>query len=97
MQQKDGSCYLCVLMEENYRQQTNLEEHHVINGNPGRRMSEKYGLKVYLCIRHHRTGKEAVHRNAENMRLLKAKGQQAFNKAYPELDWMSIFGKNYLE
>ena len=29
-----------------------LEEHHVLNG-PLRPMAERYGLKVWLCHRHH--------------------------------------------
>lgn len=71
------------------------EEHHIF-GAANRKLSEKYGLKVQLCIYHHREGKEAVHNNHEKMMLLKALGQQAFNEHYPDKDFMKIFGKNYI-
>lgn len=74
---------------------TYREEHHVFNG-PNRHISEKYGLKVYLCLKHHTAGAEAVHNNSKNMLLLKKEGQKAFMKAYPNEDFKEIFGKNYL-
>lgn len=95
MHYRDGTCYLCRLLgrkpPDAYR-----EEHHVFNG-PNRKLSEHYGLKVYLCIAHHTIGQEAVHNNADNMLLLKKEGQKAFIRHYPEKDFKSIFGKNYLE
>lgn len=97
MHKKDGTCYLCMKLDDNYRQQGYVEEHHVINGKPGRKLSERYGLKVYLCVRHHRSGLRSVHVNHDSMMLVKAAGQEAFEKTYPDLDWMSIFGKNYKE
>lgn len=94
MHDKDGSCYMCDLLKVKpmspYR-----EEHHVFNG-PNRKISEHYGLKVYLCIAHHTIGKEAVHNNSENMLMLKKEGQKAFMKRYPNKDFIRIFGKNYL-
>lgn len=95
MHNRDGSCYLCNLLErkqvDSYR-----EEHHVFNG-PNRKLSEHYGLKVYLCIYHHTVGTDAVHNNADNMLILKKEGQKAFIEYYPGMDFMSIFGKNYLD
>lgn len=54
-------------------------------------------MKVYLCLEHHEEGKEAVHKNAENALLVKKAAQKAFEKKWPELDFMKIFGKNYLD
>ena len=92
---EDGTCYLCMLLHNDYQRRTNLEEHHVFMG-PSRRNSEKYGLKVYLCNQHHTNGKEAVHVSYEVCRILQSAGQQAFMKKYPDKDFMKIFGKNYL-
>ena len=92
---EDGTCYLCMLLHNDYQRRANLEEHHVFMG-PSRRNSEKYGLKVYLCNQHHTNGKEAVHVSYEVCRILQSAGQQEFLKKYPDKDFMKIFGKNYL-
>ena len=72
-----------------------LEAHHVFGG-ANRKKSEEYGLKVYLCLEHHREGPEAVHRNHDMMRLVQQEGQRAFRLVYPEIDFRKEFGKNYL-
>jgi len=92
---EDGTCYLCMLLNKDYDRRTNLEEHHVMNG-PNRRLSEKYGLKVYLCIPHHKEDKTAVHKNIETKRLLQKKAQEAFEARHPDLDFRKIFGINFL-
>lgn len=46
-------CFIC-------QSQINLEEHHIFFGNANRRLSEKDGLKVWLCVEHHR-GTNGVH------------------------------------
>ena len=64
-----------------------------------RKLSEKYGLKVYLCIPHHLYdgGEEAVHRNDEVRRMLDKEAQKAFEKNWPDKDFRQIFGKNLLD
>ena len=94
MQEKDGRCYLCMLLHNDYSAKP-VQEHHVIFGRANRKLSEKYGLKVYLCIWHHTEGPEAVHKSAEIAKILKVLAQRTFRKVFPELDWLSIFGKNY--
>lgn len=94
---EDGTCYLCMMLHSDYRRRSNLQEHHVIFGTGNRRLSERYGLKVYLCLYHHTEGPEAVHKNAALARMLKARAQKAFREHFPELDWMRIFGKSYIE
>ena len=44
-------CYIC-RAKYNVSTVRGLEEHHVLNG-PLRPMAERYGLKVWLCHRHH--------------------------------------------
>ena len=64
-----GECYLC----EKFgiiRFWPQLEEHHIFDGNPGRRISEENGFKVKLCVGHHRIGEKAVHKDIVMMRLL---------------------------
>lgn len=100
MHEKDGTCYLCMKLEGNYFPQRGLHEHHVMFGNlgSGRKLSEKYGLKVYLCIRHHLAdgGPDAVHRSRASRELLCKEAQRCFERNYPNLSFREIFGKNWL-
>lgn len=74
----------------------NLHEHHVIHGWANRKLSEKYGLKVYLCLYHHEIGPEAVHQNTDINKKLKVYAQRAFEEKWPEKDFYEIFKKNYI-
>lgn len=93
---KDHTCFLCMILNNDDHWQQYLEEHHVIFGTANRRLSERYGLKVYLCPDHHRTGTMAVHRNAEVAEILIKAAQIAFMKKYSFDQFISIFGRNYL-
>ena len=90
-----GTCYLCELLGIR-RYNRVLQEHHVIFGTANRKLSEKYGLKVYLCLEHHEQGPNAVHRNADMNMLLREEAQRAFEARWPELSFREIFGKNYI-
>ena len=100
MQTDDGTCYLCKLLEGNdWPQQT--EEHHAIFGRGMRPLSERYGLKVYLCLKHHRTSKVAVHMNHEMAYIIQAHAQKAYereqsrgNKKFAS-DFKDVFGRYY--
>ena len=97
MQDKEsGQCYLCRLLHNDYGIKRIREEHHVMGGVANRKLSEKYGLKVYLDLDHHQYGPEAVHKNKEVALLLKKEAQKAFERTYPGLSFREIFGKNYL-
>lgn len=98
MHKKDGTCYLCMMFHSDFSQKQ-TQEHHAIHGIGRRKLSEKYGLKVYLCFWHHTAdgGPEAVHKNAETDLLVKKEAQKAFEKRWPELEFRGIFGRNYLE
>ena len=95
LQEDNGICFLCRLKGDSHEQFTH--EHHVIYGTSGRKLSEKYGLKLYLCPGHHEFGKEAVHKNKETRILLEKCAQLVFINLYGQELWMQIFGKNYLE
>lgn len=87
---------MCILLEQNYSRCRVREEHHIFYSKHQRRLSEEYGLKVYLCLRHHKEGPLAVHNNRKLRRLLEAKGQQAFEALYGRERFLEIFGEDYL-
>lgn len=90
-----SSCYLCEKLHND--SSTKLTDmHHMICGPANRKLSEKYGLKVRLCIPHHTAGPEAVHLNHEMMEILQKDAQRAFEEHYPNLFFREIFGINYL-
>lgn len=89
-----AECFLC---GRNGNGDT-LERHHIFGG-ANRKLSEKYGLVVYLCgDRCHRNGEYSAHRNADVAAYLHRYGQE---KAMSEQGWSAeqfrdVFGKNYL-
>jgi len=68
-----------------------LEEHHIFGG-ANRKNSEKYGLKVHLCKRHH----DKAHEGGILMDTLHKVGQRKFEETHSHEEFMKIFGKNYL-
>lgn len=94
-ERKDGTCWLCIKLHGDYSRKSVLHEHHAIGGTANRKQSEKYGLKVYLCIEHHLYdgGPEAVHRNNRIRRYVETAAQAAFEKHFPWLDFKDIFGR----
>ena len=80
-------CYVCG--------RYGTEIHHIFFGNANRKLSTKYGLVIGLCYEHHR-GKTGVHQNRELDLTMKRVGQREFNRHYPELDFLAVFGRNYL-
>lgn len=107
--QKEKYCYLCAKLEGFEWNTRDLEEHHIFYG-PFRTASERHGLKVWLCRRHHKgdhTGtKDAVHNNMDKRMdiFLKKKAQQKWEEIHSEYpgteeahqDFREIFGKNCL-
>ena len=92
--QDEKECFLCRYFY-NIENLMWLECHHVFGG-ANRNLSEKYGLKVYLCHSHHNESPLGVHYNSANKMLVKRIGQLAFEKQYTHEEFMKIFGKNYL-
>ena len=88
---KSGRCFLCGARG------VPLEEHHVFGGGC-RRLSEHFGLKVYLCHSCHNEPPNGAHFNKETMLYLHQYGQK---KAMAENGWTiddfrREFYKNYL-
>ena len=86
--QQDKVCYFC-------GKTFGLECHHILGGTANRKLSEKYGLKVWLCQKHH-TGKDGAQYDPKLNKLLKMDAQTAFERTHTHTEWMQIFGKNYL-
>lgn len=91
---KCGVCFLCALEGDRSRKVT--EVHHVLFGSGLRSISEAEGLKVDLCIPHHRIGPEAVHNSRETRERLCRIFQKEYEKTHTREEWMGISGKNYL-
>lgn len=74
-----------------------LHCHHIFGG-PNRKLSERYGLKVWLCGQQcHENGPESVHRNRKVDLELKEAGQRRFEEIHgTREDFRRIFGKSYL-
>lgn len=95
LQSDKERCYIC---GRNNRFEP-IDEHHVYGGRANRKLSEKYGLKVYLhhntC---HETGEYSVHKNGEVGRNLKARVQKQAMEHYGWTvdDFIAIFGKSYI-
>ena len=86
-----GQCWKCGKWGQ-------MERHHIFGG-AYRNKSEKYGLVVDLCgNRCHRNGRLSVHRNGNQMRMLRRYGQLKAmqEQRWTEDDFRREFGKSYL-
>lgn len=86
--QEEKECFVCKTI-------SNLQEHHIFQG-MNRSCSEKYGLKVWLCLYHHTGSNEAVHHNKALMDYLHKIGQEKFEETHTREEFRKIFGRSYL-
>lgn len=86
--QKNKECFVC-------HSTVCLESHHCFYGTANRRLSEEFGLKVWLCREHH-TGNQGVHFNKDFDTELKQYAQTVFEEQYGRHTFIERFGKNYL-
>ena len=97
-------CYLCrqdasLLGYMGDLTSSGLHKHHIMYGTANRQQSEKYGIWVWLCVKHHNEdhGLYAVHYNKEvNLRLRKD-AERHFLQAHTFDEWMDVFKINYLD
>lgn len=73
----------------------NLVRHEVFPAS-NRDNSKYYGLWVYLTPYWHNMSNAGVHFNKELDLKLRRYAQAEFEVHFPELDFVKIFGKNYL-
>lgn len=88
--QDEKECFIC-------HTTIGLHDHHIFYGNANRKLSEKYGLKCWLCGYHHNLSKWSVHYNSDLDLTLKRKAQKIFEETHSRNEFLKIFGKNYLE
>lgn len=86
-----GRCFLCGMP-------CRTEEHHVYEGGGRRKLSEKYGLKVYLCHDCHNEPPYGVHFNAKKDLALKAQVQIRAMHVYGWTveQFRKLFRKSYI-
>jgi hypothetical protein len=90
-------CFICG--RNSHADYFGLEEHHVFEGHGRKAISERYGLKVYICgDRCHRNGKDSVHKNAKVNRAVKKVVQKRAMQYYGWTveDFIEILGRNYI-
>lgn len=92
---RKGVCYLCARLNDDYSEKV-TEEHHILFGSGRRGLAEAEGIKVDLCIDHHRTGQQAVHNCRETRELLCRIAQEEYEQTHTHDEWMRLAGKNYL-
>lgn len=73
-----------------------LEKHHIFGGS-NRKFSEEDGLWVWLCHKHHNEPPEGVHFDRYYMSLLHYAGQSAYEETHSRKQFVSRYGKNYIE
>ena len=91
LETRKGTCYACGA-------ETTTQDHHIFYGTANRKLSERYGLKVFLCLDCHLNNRTDVHGgNQELDQKLKEEGQLQFERKHgSRVDFINIFGRNYL-
>lgn len=82
----------CIVCHTTY----NLHCHHVFYGS-SHKNAEKYGMKVWLCLRHHNGSNVGVHFNKQLDLKLKCMGQKKFEETHTREEFIRLFGRNYLD
>jgi len=88
--QQEHRCLICGTIH-------NLHCHHVYNGVAHRKISDKYGLTIWLCMDHH-TGNNGIHRNYVLDLEIKKKCQSIAMNHYKWTieDWFKLFRRSWL-
>lgn len=77
----------------NLRTTRGLEEHHILFGRGRRELSERYGLKVWLCHDHHNEPPLGVHFDPAARRELEQAAQFAFDELHGPGSFAEVFGE----
>ena len=86
-----GKCFLC-------RKFCKTEKHHIFGGSGRRRLSERYGLWVYLCHNCHNEPPDGVHFNGTSDLILKVQAQRTAMHVYGWTieQFRKLFRKSYI-
>lgn len=91
--QSERECYLCRKWY-NLHTTRGLEEHHILFGRGRRELSERYGLKVWLCHSHHNEPPLGVHFDPQARRTLERAAQEAFDNLHGPDSFAGVFGED---
>jgi hypothetical protein len=89
--QEKKECYKCKTTYD-------LHSHHIFSGTANRKLSEQYGLKIWLCSRHHNMSNAGIHFDRDFELEVKQMAQQKAMEHYgwSVEDFIRIYGKNWL-
>lgn len=87
----------CIECREKGIIRKNINKHEIFYGR-NRQNSIKYGLVIPLCQKEHHNQfqSKGIHFDVELCDKWHKRGQKAFEEKYKDLDFVSIFRKNYL-
>lgn len=96
--QNKKECFLCRYLYDS-ENIFNLHDHHIFFGTANRRLSEKDGLKAWLCINHHTEGIGAVHKNKDYDLILKKIAEKTYREYYNKTkeEFIQRYGKSNLD
>lgn len=89
--QLNDECWVCGA-------RNNLHTHHCYYGVKNRKISDREGFIVRLCLLHHE-GTDGVHgKNGHELDLrLKQECQKAYEEYHTRDDFVKLIGRNYLD
>ena len=89
--QNEKRCYVCGGVN-------NLALHHCIYSTGKRALSDKYGLTIWLCYKHHNGSDKGIHFDKQlDLRIKQMAQQECMAQNNMTMDqWMKIFRRNYL-
>ena len=89
--QKEKCCWVCRCKE-------NLHLHHCIYGSGKRALSDREGLTIWLCYKHHNGSDAGVHFNKELDLRVKQMAQTEWMKQNNKTidDWFKIFRRSWI-
>lgn len=83
---EDKQCYYCGTTY-------NLHLHHIFEGNANRKVSDRNGFVVYLCMEHHRW----VHHNPTKAIKLKQDCERWYlEQGHTIEEFIKLIGKNFI-
>lgn len=79
------------------KRETGLVRHEVFYGTGKRELSIKYGLVIFLTPKMHNMSNKGIHFDREFDLKVKKIAQSKFEEAHTREEFISIFGKSYLD
>lgn len=95
-------CYLCRKKADaigwtDELPSTGLHKHHIVFGTANRKVSDYFGLWVWVCAdKHHEHGDESPHQNRKVALMLIDDAKKAFIERYGAERWREEFGKEFV-